>query len=268
MSHFNKATQAFPHSALKKVFDNIWFVRGGWDMPVPLKPRISRSMVVIRDGEDGSLTLVNSMKLSQQGLSELDALGSVKQVIRLASMHGADDAFYKERYGAKVYALRGTEYTSGLTVDADPEKSYFKPDVYFDKNTGVPLADSSVYVLHSARLKEASILLNRDGGILLSGDYFHNTPCPDEFTNLLAKIGMRLFGLAKACNIGVGWWMMTQPDGKEMRALLDIPFEHVLPIHGEPVIGNARQRFRPAVEKYAAKAEAASSKHAQSQQHN
>ncbi len=243
----------FPHSALSQVFENIWFVRGGWDMPVPLKPRISRSMIVIRDSSDGSLTLVNSIKMSNKGLAELEAIGPVKRVIRLASMHGADDAFYRERYGATVYALKGTYYTRGLTTDVNPEQSYFKPDVYFDEQTGVPIADSCVHVLHSAKLKEASILLNRDGGILLSGDFFHNTPQPDEFTNKIAKVGMRLFGLARACNIGVGWWMMAQPSAKDLRSLLALPFEHVLPIHGEPVIGQARSRYLPAIEKYAAK---------------
>jgi hypothetical protein len=247
-------THPLPHGTLEAVFENIWFVRGAWDMPLALKPRISRSMTVIRDAESGDLTLVNSMRLSEEGLKQLEAIGAIKHVVRLASMHGADDGFYRDRYGAKVYALHGTAYTRGLTADAEPGESYFEADEIFDAGSKLPIRNARVYVMDSPRLREASILLDRDGGILLSGDFFHNTPEPDEFTNVIAGIGMRLFGLARPCNMGVGWVMLTKPDRDDLLGILDIPFEHVLPIHGEPVIGNAKERYRPAIETFARKA--------------
>ncbi len=251
---------AFPHSKLTPVFDDIWFVRGGWIMPVPLKPRISRSMTILRDPATGDVTLVSSMRLSEEGLRALEDLGPVKHVIRLASMHGADDGFYRDRYGATVYALRETSYTSGLTAQASPEDSYFAPDVCFETGNDLPISDATVHIMESPSLRESSILLARDGGILLSGDYFHNTPVPDEFTNVLAGVGMRVLGLARECNIGVGWMMMTKPSREDLLGLLDLSFEHVLPIHGLPVIGNAKERYRPAIERFARKAKASQSK--------
>ncbi|WP_144395004.1 hypothetical protein [Pleionea sediminis] len=250
MTQFTHFSTAFPHGRLREVFNGIWFVEGGWDMPVPLKPRISRSMTVIRH-DDNSLTLVNSLRLSEAGLKELDKLGRVERVIRLASMHGADDAFFRERYNAKVFALKGTRYIRGLTADTDDIESYFEPDEWFDEKTGLPIPDSCVWVMNSPKLKEACVLLQRDGGILLAGDMLHNTPVPSPYTNRIAKIGMRLFGLAKSCNIGVGWWMMTKPSGSELLDLLSLPFQHVLPIHGEPVIGDAKAKYQPAIERYA-----------------
>lgn len=106
----------------------------------------------------------------------------------------------------------------------------------------------------SPRLREAFILLRRDGGILLSGDDFHNTPAPDEFTNRLSRLGMRLLRLARPCNMGVGWVMLTRPSRADLLGLLDLEFEHVLPIHGLPVIGDAKSRDRPAIETFARKA--------------
>ena len=246
---------AMPHGPLEPVFDDIWFVRGGWDMPVPLKPRISRSMTVIRDPDSGELTLVNSMRLSAQGLDALDALGPVRHVIRLASMHGADDGFYRDRYGATVYALKGTRYGKGLAAEVEADAAYFDPDAWYDVGDTLPIADAEVHVMESPSMREASILLRREGGILLSGDYFHNTPTPDAFTNRVAGLGMRLFGLARPCNMGVGWVMMTRPSGDDLRGLLELDFEHVLPVHGLPVIGDAKARYRPAIEKFARKAD-------------
>jgi len=254
MSSPNPTSPALIHGEIASVFDDIFFVRGAWVMPLPLRPRISRSMTILRDPATGDLTLVNSMRLSEAGLASLEALGTVRHVIRLASMHGADDAFYRDRYGAKIWALEGSFYSRGLTADASPEENYFEADAFFDSASDLPIQNASVHVMKSPRLIEASVLLQRDGGILLSGDYFHNTPRPDEFTNGIASAGMRLFGLARPCNIGVGWAMMTKPSRQDFLSLLDLEFEHVLPIHGVPAIGNAKERYRPAIEKFAKKA--------------
>lgn len=250
----NEIRQPHPHAAIERVFDDIWFVRGGWTMPVPGKPKITRAMTILRDPQSGDVTLVNSMRLSEEGLKQLAVIGPIKNVVRLASMHGADDAFYRERYGAKIFALRGTQYTRGLTANVVPGESYQIPDAYYDENGGLPIRNARVYAMKSGRLREASVLLERDGGILLTGDFFHNTPKPDEFTNTLTRVAMRLFGLARPYNMGVGWLLLTKPDEHDILSLLDIPFEHVLPIHGLPVLDNAKEHFRPAIEKFARKA--------------
>ena len=110
----------------------------------------------------------------------------------------------------------------GLTADVDPKETYLTPDVWYQSAEDLPLRDAEVFIMDSPKLREASILLRRDGGILLAGDFFHNTPKPDEFTNGLAGFGMRLAGLARPYNIGVGWFMMTKPSAEELRAILDI----------------------------------------------
>ncbi len=253
MSPNHQLTPALPHTDLEPIFDDIWFVRGAWIMPVPLKPRISRSMTILRDPGTGELTLVNSMRLTEEGLAALDALGPVRHVIRLASMHGADDHFYRARYGATIWALRGTQYTRGLRAQVSEGEGYFAADETFDLGGRLPI-DGALHVMESPSLREASILLPREGGILLSGDYFHNTPEPDELTNGVARMGMRLFGLARPCNIGVGWAMLTKPSRADLLSVLDLSFEHVLPIHGLPVVGDAKERYRPAIERFAAKA--------------
>ena len=57
--------------------------------------RCSRNMFVIRQGDE--LILVNSVRLTDDGLKELESLGNVKHVIRLAFGHGMDDPFYQAR---------------------------------------------------------------------------------------------------------------------------------------------------------------------------
>jgi len=51
-----------------------------------------------------ALTLINSIRLDDAGLAQLDALGLVAHVVKIGSIHGRDDAFYKAHYGATFWA--------------------------------------------------------------------------------------------------------------------------------------------------------------------
>jgi hypothetical protein len=231
---------------LQELFDGIWFVRGGIKMPMRMPMRIGRSMTVVR-GDDG-LVLFNSMRLSDEGLKELDALGRVKHVIRIAGFHGRDDGFYRERYGAKVYAIEGQKYVRGL---ADPKKSpesYMEPDVWLKERSALPIADAKLKVFSSSNPPEALCLIQRHGGILISGDALQHTPQPDQYFSFLAKIMMKRMGFFKPHNVGPGWLQFAHPSAADVRSVLDLEFEHVLPTHGDAVLGGAKEKYRPVIE--------------------
>lgn len=105
---------ASPHGELEEVFEGVWFVPGGIKMPMRSPMKIGCAMTVVRGGD--GLTLFNSMRLSEEGLADLDSLGEVKNVVRLAEFHGRDDAFYRDRYGAKVHAIEGQRYVRGMDI--------------------------------------------------------------------------------------------------------------------------------------------------------
>ncbi|MSQ02711.1 MAG: hypothetical protein EXR71_12610 [Myxococcales bacterium] len=114
---------------------DLFFVTGTVAMPVPQPVRFSRAMTLVREGT--RLVLVNTVRLDEPGLQALDALGRVTDILRLAGNHGADDPFYKERYGATVWAPTNAPYMPGFNPEAEP---YFEPDVRFDGSTALPLA--------------------------------------------------------------------------------------------------------------------------------
>jgi hypothetical protein len=232
---------AGPHGELEEVLENIWFVKGGLKMPFPLPMWITRGMTVIRDASDGSLTVVNSMRLSEEGHERLDALGKVARVIRLGGFHGRDDGYYRERYGAKIFAVKGMTYHRGMKPDEGED--YLKPDVELDEHTALPLPNARLKVFTSSNPPEAILLLERDGGILISGDALQNTPAPDRYFNWLAKTFMKRMGFFKACNVGPGWLRFAKPHADDVRSVLDLDFEHVFPTHGDPVIGGAKAKF-------------------------
>jgi len=62
------------------------------------------------------------------------------------------------------------------------------------------------------------------------------------------KIMMKKFGFWKAHNVGPGWLQFAKPNRGNVRSIMNLNFEHVLPDHGAVVIGNVKEKFRPVVE--------------------
>lgn len=237
---------AFPHGDIQPLFDGIWLVCGTTAFKRP-PLRFSRNMTIIEHG--GALTLINSIRLDARGLEALEALGEVKHVVRVAGFHGMDDRFYADRYGAEVSCVEGMVYSKSLkAADVDPARAYFQPDRWIAPGDDLPLPDAELHVIGGV-LPEGVLRLDRDGGILVVGDSLQNWAKPDENFNWLARIAMRLMGFLKPHNVGPGWLKEADPDREALRALLDLEFEHVVTAHGAPVIGGAREKFRPAIEK-------------------
>jgi hypothetical protein len=220
----------------------VYFVSGTVKMAGPI--RFSRNMTVVRQGD--RLVIVNSVRLDDAGLAALDKLGKVTDVVRLAANHGMDDPFYADRYGAKVWAVRGQRYVPGFKLD--------KPDIYFephnemDETTELPIAGAKLYVIH-ATPNEGLLVY---GDTIISGDCLQHWAKPDEYFSFLGGVMMRMMGFIKPHNIGPGWFKQCKPPKPEMRAILDLSFANVLPVHGAPVIGDAPGLYRAAIERVTA----------------
>ena len=104
------------HGNIENIFPDIFFVTGtNKNFYGGVNLQHSRNMVIVRD--DNKLTLINTVRLNDKGLEALDALGKVENIVRIGSFHGRDDAFYKERYQAKLWELKGMPHDDGNTAD-------------------------------------------------------------------------------------------------------------------------------------------------------
>jgi hypothetical protein len=236
--------EALRHGEIQKVFSNIYFVKGTVAMSRPLPMRFSRNMTIIK--EDEELTLINSVRLNDAGLKQLEELGKVKNVIRLAAFHGMDDPFYKKRYNAKVWSINAP-YTSKVKKKDEPEEIYFNPDIVLNDSTVLPLKNAKLIIFKSCTPSEAILLLQRENGIVISGDCLENWSRTDEYFSFFSKIIMKMMGFIKPYNIGPVWLKLATPDANEIKSILELDFEHVLPAHGEPVINRAKELYRSAI---------------------
>lgn len=222
---------AWPHGELREVFPDIFMVTGTnkvhWRW---FNYQFSRNMQVLREGDE--LTLVNTVRLNDAGLAQLEQLGTVKHVVRIGAFHGRDDPFYLDRYGCAYWAIPGMHLRPNLSID--------QPLV--DGSKG-PISDSVVHVLDLPKQKEAVLLLKREGGILISCDSLQTWTGPDRYFNLITKLifwWQKQFGSAHSPD---PWRKACHPDAHCYENIAALEFKHLLSAHGEPLRENAKQHL-------------------------
>lgn len=228
--------EQLPHGEITEVFTDVFFVLGQSKFELQDNTaQFTRSMTVIRDGK--SLTLVNTLRLDDDGLQALDRLGKVENIIRLAANHGRDDAFYSDRYDAPVWALEGA-------VQARPVKNV---TTLIAGDTG-PVKDATTLVYESIAAAEAVLCLHRSGGILIAGDSLQNLTGPNEFFDDATAATLQKGGFFKRGNIGPAWRANLQPDRADFDRILALEFKHLLPAHGDPLLEEAHEVIGQTVE--------------------
>ena len=223
--------EAMPHGPIEEVFPDVFFVTGtmkneffGSDW------QFSRNMTIVR--ENGNLTILNSVRLNDEGLAQLDSLGKVVNVVRIGDMHGVDDPFYVDRYKAKFWALPGMSIQVGLHVDEE-----------LKEGGALPFSNASLFIFKTVQRPECIIRLDREGGIMIACDSLQNWTEPNEFFDeeTIGKMqGMNFF---KPANLGPAWIHGSQPKAEDFERLKQIPFRHALCGHGKPLHHTAQQDF-------------------------
>jgi len=230
----DKFPMAMPHGEIQELFGNVFFVTGSIEMRTDIIA--SRNMMIVREGQD--LTLINTVRLSQQGLEALEMLGTVKHVLKLGAFHGIDDAFYVDRYKTEFWSMPGMTHREGLQVTKQ-----------LTVNGPLPIK-AKLFSFETSLQPETLILLERDGGILMSCDSLQNWSTVDEFFSEQGKIALTEFGMIKPANLGKGWLNKCKPKADDFNRLLQLNFEHLLPSHGTPIIGSAKQQFTKTIVDY------------------
>lgn len=210
---------AQPHDDLVEVLPDVFMVTGS----VPFKPmvRLARNMVVLRHGT--SLSLVNAVRLDDVGLVSLDALGTVEHVFRIG-VHSLDDAFYVDWYGARYWSVHGPRPEGGPAVDET-----------LTEDSRLPFPPARVFSFQHTREPEAALLIEREGGLLVTCDSVQHW-APSHLMSPLAKALTYVMGFRHPAQIGPPWRGRMTPEGGSLRPdferMAALPFRHLVGGHG------------------------------------
>lgn len=222
---------ALPHGELEEVFPDVFFVTG--TMKTELMGshwQFSRNMIVIRDGR--ALTLINSVRLSDSGLAQLEKLGWVANVVKIGSLHGRDDAFYRDRYNAIFWALPGMSHDHGLAADK-----------VLTTDGEMPFRGASLFEFCTTKMPECIVKIDRAGGILVACDSLQNWLTPNEYFSDESRQTMTEMGFFQPANYGPLWMQLNEPQGRDFIRLSEVTFRHALCGHGAPLKDGAKEAY-------------------------
>ncbi len=217
-----------PHGDLEEVFPDV-FVVTGTSRPnfMGADWQFSRNMTVIREGR--SLTLVNTVRLDDERLTELASLGDVEHIVRLGAFHGMDDGFYKDRFSrARLWALPKMAHLHGLVTDE-----------VLAPSGKLPFANGSIFAFETSAHPEGILHLDREGGILVSCDSLQNWVEADRYFDEASATKMAEIGFLRAANVGPGWLAGCSPQRSDFVRLRAMSFRHLLSAHGRPLRNEA-----------------------------
>lgn len=221
---------ALSHGSLKELFPDVFFLQGAMEtVLMDMDWTFSRNMTVVREGN--RLIIINSVRLNDDGLAELDKLGQVTDVIRLGALHGRDDPFYVERYNANYWAVSGMTHESGLSAKS------------LSAEAPLPISDAALFEFESTQIPEGILCLERAGGIAIACDALQNWREPDEFFCDESRERMMGMGFFTPANLGPVWLQAAAPEAADFARLKGLSFKHALCGHGEPLLDSAREQY-------------------------
>ncbi|MCG7899748.1 MAG: hypothetical protein JAY85_15000 [Candidatus Thiodiazotropha weberae] len=222
---------ALQHGEIEEVFPDIFFVSGSMETVLQdIEWKFSRNMTIVRDGS--RLIIINSVRLSDDGLAELDRLGKVTDVIRLGSLHGRDDPFYVDRYGAEYWAMPGMEHETGLKATST-----------LSVDAPLPISNASLFSFRTTQIPEGILHIDRANGILIACDALQNWQHPDQYFSESSTELMQSMGFFTPANLGPVWVQRATPEGEDFARLKALSFKHALCGHGDPLRDTAFEDY-------------------------
>jgi hypothetical protein len=222
---------ALPHGALEEIFPDVFLVTGAMKtVLMDTNWQFDRNMTVVREGD--ALTLINTVRLDEAGLADLERLGQVRNVVRIGALHGRDDAFYKARYGASFWTLPGLPHEHGL-----------QPDRELIQGGEMPFAGCSLFDFRTTKLPECILHVDRAGGILIACDALQNWLQPSEHFSPESGAMMTDMGFFQPANFGPLWMQVSAPQAADFERLNELSYRHALCGHGAPLRDTAREDY-------------------------
>jgi hypothetical protein len=221
----NAFAPAQRHGPIREVFPDVFVVRGSFRL-APLLT-IPRNMIILREGSD--LTLVNSVRLSVDGETELAKLGAVKHLVKLGHYHTLDDPYYRARFRPTFWAP--------APADAETRE--------LSEGGASPVERARPFRFDHARIGEAALLVEQPGGnLLVTCDSIQNWENTDG-CSLVGGLVAHVMGFIEPAKVGP-IWLKTATESKpaalwpDFARLLERDFAHLVGGHGVVLHDRAR----------------------------
>jgi hypothetical protein len=233
----NQYSPLWSHGEIEEVFQDVFYVVGtNITTYNNIEFQHSRNMIIVRD--KAKLSLINTIRLDDKELSKLESLGKIENVIRIGAFHGRDDAYYLDRYHAKLWALEGMQHQNNRFADK-----------FLVSNGMMPFADCSLFNFETSLHPEGILYLAKEGGILITCDSIKNWVAPDQFFSVESAKLYQDQGFFGSATISSVWKEACKVQVSDFERLKALQFKHLISAHGEPLLNNAYEALTQTLQK-------------------
>lgn len=227
----------WPHGEIVKEFEGIYVVRGtNLTSYQDIQIQHSRNMIIIESGNN--LTLINTVRLDEEGLKKLDNLGTVKQIMRIGAYHGRDDRFYLDRYEADFWTV---------SVDEKEANTRNYRVHHLANGNELPIKNSQFFMFEHSLPAEGFLYIDAHEGIIITCDSIKNWTKVDKFfSEDTAKLALASGEISKA-RISSVWVNATGVQKADFECLLKLRFKHLISAHGDILRNTAYNDVRDSV---------------------
>ena len=229
---------ALPHGPLMEVLPDVFVVTGTFRLDPLGLIAFPRNMTILR--RDGELTLVNSVRLTEEGERELLALGTIRHLVRLGAFHGLDDPYYRARHHPTFWFPE--RMSEPPAVPGSPTRSLVnaaRPDF---------APETEVFAFRNSRLPEAALRLPGGNGTLVVCDAIGNFETTAGFSRPMRWLTPRKSLIR--CTVASSTWLKRMGHGRDAdlhhdyQRLLAVDFDALLPAHGAVLLSGAKEALR------------------------
>ena len=226
---------------------------------------LKRTMYVRRaGGEGGAVTICGPVRVSDDVEKQIAALGTVKHVVRVTSLHGVDDAYYVDKFKATAWAPApldvGGSASQRWPVDALPYSQYSEAEPPVEA-----LGEGARVLMVPCKADKCvePVIFLSSAKAIISGDFIGSydmayskgivkgsplTRVSDLDVGLKSRIILRVLGLTKPAQTMkpfVSGRATSLADLKTFNArLLELDWDTLFSAHGAPIVGGAKDARR------------------------
>lgn len=224
-----------PHGSLRELAPGLWCVEGTYG-----RSPMGRRMSVVAAG--GGLLLHAAMRLRDEELARLDALGPVRWILPPNRLHASDAPFFAERHPEAKVLVPALERErlerGGLRVDGTVEGDW--PEELAGELEAFPV--------HGLRIGETA-LHHRPSRTLIVNDLLMNFREGDT-RGALHRLMMRLNGvygrLRPSALLKLVFLRDREALARSLATVLELELERIVVSHGSVFEGDGREALREA----------------------
>uniref|UniRef100_A0A7S4FCF2 Metallo-beta-lactamase domain-containing protein n=1 Tax=Chrysotila carterae TaxID=13221 RepID=A0A7S4FCF2_CHRCT len=246
-------SKAYDHDPIEVVIpDKLWVIQGRFHMMIMGSlskagfTYVTRTMVIAKDGDQ--IVLINPFHLSEDGYKQIEALGSVKCLLRTSPNHGGDAPAVVKRFPqAEYWIVDGITLPDGWTTLGVTTKTM--------SPANLPIEGAELLLVPGLFYTEGVLILPYGEGVLVTVDILQNHnkgACATKHNSYLMGVFMKAGGFQGKGRAGPAMVKSYSQFGKDpmdflpafFRILLEKRWSIFISGHGPALVDNAKESVR------------------------